>query len=682
MKIVGEQTPSYYEVPNRRVDGFLGREDILHKVDEALSDGSGPHVAVLQGMGGQGKSQVALEYCHRKKNNPYSAIFWVDATTEDTVKASIQFISERIKRETDYFADINARVAFVLRMFTSWTVRWLIVFDNYDNPGDFPNIRDFIPQSGLGAILVTSRHPDSNALVLSQSNHFIELFGLEENAAVALITQRSQINEGISADVIKTVKRLGCHPLAVTQAGAYIRKRKLQLCDFMDHYKRRRKMILQHTPQLSQYRKKLGNTEKETSMNVFTTWELSFQQLQSQSSENEVEVKLLTLFAFFDERDISEQLFAEFNPDQERVSESAKLLVWLKTFTSADGQWESDLFEDVLLCLKDSSLLQAFARELDGFYHISLHPLIKDWIRLRTKKSICQENTYMAATLVKEILLNSWQKQHFDLALPTKQNILLHIIALEESYEEFSISQTCTLSIKTAFGEYTTSQFWFATFLESAGSYYLAAIVNQRLYAQNKKLLGPEHPSTLISMTDLASTYRYQGRWKEAEELEVQVMEARKRVPGPEHPRTLTSMANLAYTYWNQGRLKEAEELEVQVLEIRKKVLGLEHPVTLTSLANLASTFSDQGRLKEAEELEVQVLELRKKVLGLEHPDTLTSMSNLALTKWGLDRKSEAIRLMSEVVQYRRERNGSDHPKAVVPERTLQQWQARCKNNV
>ena len=632
-------------------------------------------------MGGQGKSQVALEYCHRKKDNPYSAIFWVDATTEDTVKASIQSISERIKRERDYFPDINARVAFVLKMLTSWTVRWLMVFDNYDHPAAFPNIRDFIPQSELGAILVTSRHPDSSALVLSQSHHFVELFGLEENAAVALLIQQSQINEGISADATKIVKRLGCHPLAVTQAGAYIRKRKLQLCEFMDHYKRRRKMILEHTPQLSQYRKKLGNTGKETSLNVFTTWELSFQQLQSQASENEIEIKLLTLFAFFDEKDISEQLFAEFRADQDRVSETAKLLVWLKAFTGADGQWESDLFEDVLICLKDSSLLQAFTRELDGFYHSSLHPLIKDWIRLRAKRPISQENTYMAATLVKEILVNSWQKQHFDLPLSTKQNILLHIIALEKCYEEFSISQACIPSTKTTFGENATSQFWFATFLESTGSYHLAAIINERLYARDKKILGPEDPSTLTSMTDLASTYRYQGRWKEAEELEVKVLEVRKRVPGPEHPQTLTSMANLASTYWNQGRLKEAEELEVQVLETRKKVLGLEHPVTLTSLANLASTFWDQGRLKEAEELEVQVLETRGKVLGPEHPDTLTSMSNLALTKWNLDLKSEAIQLMSEVVRYRREKNGSDHPKAVQPERTLRQWRESCKND-
>ncbi len=81
----------------------------------------------------------------------------------------------------------------------------------------------------------------------------------------------------------------------------------------MDHYKRRKKTILEDTPQLSQYRKRLGNAEEETSLNISTTWELSFQQLRSGTTENNVGAKLLTLLAFFDEKDISEQLFAGFS---------------------------------------------------------------------------------------------------------------------------------------------------------------------------------------------------------------------------------------------------------------------------------------------------------------------------------------------------------------------------------
>ena len=283
MKVAKEQTPSYYEVPNRRVDGFVGREDILQRLDNALSDGSSPRYAVLYGMGGQGKTQLALEYCHRKKDSPYSAIFWVDATTQDRVESSFQSISERIKRQTDDLPDIKGKAAFVLKMFTSWTVPWLMIFDNYDNPDTFPNIQDFIPQSEFRAILITSRHSGSNALVIDQSSHFLEVSGLEESAAVALLVQQSQTNEVISSDAKKIVERLGYHPLAISQAGAYIRKRKLPLSWFMDHYKHRRKIILESTPRLSYYRKRLGNTEEETSLSVFTTWELSFKQLGSEA---------------------------------------------------------------------------------------------------------------------------------------------------------------------------------------------------------------------------------------------------------------------------------------------------------------------------------------------------------------------------------------------------------------
>ena len=406
LKIAKEQTPSYYKILNRRVDGFVGREDILQRIDKALSGGLGPRYTVLQGMGGQGQSQVALEYCRRKKDSPYSAIFWVDATTENSVKGSFKFISERIKVETDYLPNIDARVAFVLKTLTSWTVKWLIVFDNYGNPGTFPNIRNLMPQSGLGAILVTK-----------QANHFLELSGLEESAAVALLVQQSQTNEVISSDAKKIVERLGCHRLAITQAGAYIRKRKLRLCEFVDYYKRRKKDNPGKYVTALSIQKKIRQRRRGNIIECITTWELSFQQLQSKASENDVEAKLLTLLAFFDEKDISEQLFAGFSTNQEQISESAKLLKWLNAFNSGDGQWNSDLFEDVLIRWRDSSLLQAFARGLDGFYLTSLHPLIKDWTRLRINKSISQENTYMAATIVSEILVNSVQKQHFDLPL-------------------------------------------------------------------------------------------------------------------------------------------------------------------------------------------------------------------------------------------------------------------------
>jgi len=130
----------------------------------------------------------------------------------------------------------------------------------------------------------------------------------------------------------------------------------------------------------------------------------------------------------------------------------------------------------------------------------------------------------------------------------------------------------------------------------------------------------------------IALVYYEQGQWKEAEALQVVVMEKSKQLLGDEHPDTLTSMAKLAVTYRKQGKWKEAEALQVVVIEKRKQLLGDEHSSTLTSKGNLAVTYRNQGKWKEAEALEVVVMEKRKQLLGDEHPNTLTSMANLAST--------------------------------------------------
>jgi Tetratricopeptide repeat len=100
-------------------------------------------------------------------------------------------------------------------------------------------------------------------------------------------------------------------------------------------------------------------------------------------------------------------------------------------------------------------------------------------------------------------------------------------------------------------------------------------------------------------------------------------------------PDTLTSIGNLASTYWNQGRWKEAEELEVQVMETRKRVLGQEHPHTLMSMNNLALTWKDQGLQKEALALMEDCVQRRSQTLGPNHPSTLSSL--VALNEWKVE---------------------------------------------
>ena len=141
---------------------------------------------------------------------------------------------------------------------------------------------------------------------------------------------------------------------------------------------------------------------------------------------------------------------------------------------------------------------------------------------------------------------------------------------------------------------------------------------------------GASVPATLTCMANLALTYTNQGRWEEAEETQVQVMETFKTKFGADHPDTLTSINNLGLTYTNQGRWEEAEELFVQVMETRKSKLGAHHPDTLTSMNNLAFTWKDQGRHTDALALMEDCAQARQRVLGAAHP-----LSSLAIVaKW------------------------------------------------
>lgn len=142
---------------------------------------------------------------------------------------------------------------------------------------------------------------------------------------------------------------------------------------------------------------------------------------------------------------------------------------------------------------------------------------------------------------------------------------------------------------------------------------------NKEDYAFSRKLL--QHVSNTIASVaieevdtatacEVADIYSQQGYWKDADELEVMVVEKRRHKLGEDHLNTLRSMANLASTYWDLGRWKEAEELEVMVMERGKHKLGQDHPHTITSMGNLAATYRSQGKLIEAEALEGAIREL------------------------------------------------------------------------
>lgn len=179
-----------------------------------------------------------------------------------------------------------------------------------------------------------------------------------------------------------------------------------------------------------------------------------------------------------------------------------------------------------------------------------------------------------------------------------------------------------------------------------------------------KKVLGDDHPDTLSAIRNLAATYGNQGRWKEAEDLQIQMLASMERVLGLEHTETLAVMGDLATSYRCQRRWKRKQEadLNLRILSISTDMFGENHQNTRVAKMNLASTYESTGRKQESEQLESQILTSTLKVLGGDHPETLAAMERLLLTSNGPGNFSRVWRLpLSENLFARCKRQFGEH---------------------
>jgi serine/threonine protein kinase/tetratricopeptide (TPR) repeat protein len=169
--------------------------------------------------------------------------------------------------------------------------------------------------------------------------------------------------------------------------------------------------------------------------------------------------------------------------------------------------------------------------------------------------------------------------------------------------------------------------------------------LHEEVLAIRRRVLTPEHPDTLASMSNLASVLRDLGRdpvraqvvrdpglLEESRKLDEETLRIRRRILGPTHPSTLVSMNNLAATLLAESRYAEAQKLFEEVIEIKERTLGRDHSAMLLSINNLASILMNHGHLAQARKLFEEVIDRNRKRLGPDHQETLKSMGGLAWT--------------------------------------------------
>ncbi|CAE6459243.1 unnamed protein product [Rhizoctonia solani] len=623
---------------------YTGRQNENAQVIACITQGKDERrVCVVYGLGGVGKTQLVLNAIEHTRDE-WDHIIYVDASSTEAI--------EKTFKDFGIVKNIGQDYEDVIRWLESCSETWLVVFDNADSAST--NIRQYIPARGRrGSVVITTRLPALARLAVGP-NAVCHLSGMDQADGTALLMKIvNSGNQCFPGNDMNTAEALvqdfGGLALAIVHAGAYIaHSPSITIAKYRYLFLSQRQRMLDEYNNLPAMAKL-----DERGETVYTTWKMCYDQLEPESHQ------LLWLIAYLHYDGISEDIFKRAakstNPESYPLPLTdlttkalRQVRQFLSTFVDADDNWDTVKFTRVASDLASYSLIEFDRMNLTYRVHVLVH----DWA-----KSVVGHSPELAAECVATLLSLSigWEQDAESLAF--KLHLWPHV----------------TSALIRSQNTITTHSYPFQEVCRCAGQWRQQMELLPPLVADFKQRLGPDHHYTLNSMDNLASTYSDLGRYNEAEQMGLQVVNARKRLLGEDHPSTLTSMNKLASTYLNLRRYNEAEQMGIQVLNARKRVLGEDHPDTLSSINSLASTYYRLGRYNEAEKTGVLVVSAHKRVLGEDHPDTLNSINNLASTYYHLGRYNEAEQMGVQIVNARKRTLGEDHPHTLISMNNLAQ---------
>jgi tetratricopeptide (TPR) repeat protein len=645
-------------VPFNTIPTFANRPHLSTELNEKLGkahESALAHAVAVIGLGGIGKTQLVLRYIEQY-GEEYDVVLWIDVRSKETVRSSYErccrILGLPIEAST---GDVSLKDMPAVQAVQSWLLgcgedkRWLAVLDNADDLSW--DVSSIVPKGKAGSVIVTSQDAQASRL-LGGRTPTVRVDAMEPEEAVCLVSNYFDEplwrEDGCLALVEEITECLDRLAVALDLAGARIRAdvengadAATALRDYLTDHRRNQNKLLRDEEFAC------VSAYKKT---VWTAWDTSLASLRKvEDSQPDIyPVQLLSFVTLLDRTHVQDELFRLASLGLEETCERLNIEApaWMQGLLRKrqDERWDDFSYRASVKLLLRYGLVRPVGETWKG---ITMHSLVQ-W---RADAGMDREQywrlylAFMAAVCVKigKEADHVRFRRHVMVHLPPMDSLLAKTDGVDEEGLCWMWS-------------------WVGQVLWQEGRWKEAEKLDIQVMEARQRVLGEEHPDTIRAMGNLAATYWKQGRWKEAEEAEIKVLEARRRVLGEEHLDTIRATANLAATYRSQGLLKKAEELFVKVLETSRRVLGEEHPDTIDAMANLASTYRNQGRLKEADEAEVKVMEARRRVLGEEHLDTIRSMGNLAATYWEQGRLKEAEELEVKVMEGRRVVLGEEHP--------------------
>jgi Tetratricopeptide repeat/NB-ARC domain len=513
-----------HNLPRSGVAKFVGRESELETLHEKLRQSSRLNIAAIKGMGGIGKSELALQYAyrHRDLGSYPGGLCWLDLRSGDLGGQIVKFASNQLQLTIPDGLDSSDQLAYCWRNWPGQPREVLVI---YDNAGEYGELLSFLPPADPRfRVLITSRNR------MGAPVETLEILVLEEGASLELLgvlAGKKRIENQL-VEAKELCRRLGYLPLAIELVGRYLAADPdLSITEMLRRLEQKG-LSVQALAETEQ-----GMTGK---LGVKAAFELSWQSLNEKGQE------LGYVFSLFAEAPIPWKLVEACLP-------------------------ESDTEELEGVRNKQLSRLSLLERLDQGVYQ--LHPLIREFFGQKReqfagveglKREYCRVMVSQAKEFPETPIRVQWEG--FAPVVPHLAEVADRLLVWVEDENVWWVF--------TGLGRY----------YEGQGAYAQAKQWYQQCLEECRRRLGDEHSDTLTSMNNLAQTLSRQGDYVRARQLQEQVLEVSRRVLGEEHPDTLTSMGNLAQTLYSQGNYVQAEPLYVQAFEILDQRLGFTHPTT------------------------------------------------------------------------------------------------------
>ena len=411
---------------------------------------------------------------------------------------------------------------------------------------------------------------------------------MDDDAAHALVHKKlGDIGDksGRNSAMAELAAALDYMPLALVQASAYIRQRtpRCSVQQYLEEYRQ------SDSRKISLLNQEAGHLRRDEAASnaILLTWQISFDRIRS---TRQSAADLLSLMSFFDRQGIPEGLLR---------SQSSTASEHTAAVSIDDG------FEDDVLMLRDYSLVTTTTDDKTVEMHSLVQMATKKWLELGDQVNVWQR----AALRIMAVALPSGQHETW----ATCRALLPHstkVLGYSTEKDEEATLNRATIASNTA---------WYLILM---GQYAEAERIGRSAVVGREGALGPEHPDTLTSVSNLGSVLERQGKYKEAEAMHRRDLEGSEKLLGPEHSDTLASVSQLGSVLQRQGKYEEAEAMHRRALEGYEKVLGPEHPHTLTSVYCLAHLLASRCRHDESLDLYDRACSTYSIVLGEDHPIT------------------------------------------------------------